>query len=627
LSGIEGARKGVRQSACLSCSTKAENKRDLTMNSGDPLVAAICGRYGNDQYRLMDILADVQCARRCIDGAALDALAAALRISRVQVEGAATFYGFLSAKPAGACVIRLCDDVIDEMKGAEAVAAALASELQIGFGETTPDGRFSLARTACIGMSDQAPAALVDDLVVTQLRPGAAREMIRALAARGEGTDVRTLLNRPYGDGNNAHDLVRSMVVNNLRLSGQVLFAEMERGAALRKALAINPAEVIREVKTSRLRGRGGAGFPTGMKWEYTRASKGSQRFLIANADEGEPGTFKDRVLLTERPDLLFEGMTVGGYAIGADSGILYLRGEYAYLREFLESVLTARRGAGLLGRDILGKKGFHFDVRIQMGAGAYVCGEETALINSCEGKRGDPRTRPPFPVQEGYLGKPTCVNNVETLCCAARVLDMGSGWFSAIGTSGSTGTKLLSVAGDCSRPGVFELPLGTTLRAALKLAGAESPIAVQVGGPSGQMVGPADFDRGLSFDDLSTGGAVTAFGPGRDVLAIASKYMEFFVHESCGFCVPCRVGNVLLKERLDRIRDGRGRPSDLDYLKELGETVTIASRCGLGQSSPRPVLTTLQKFRPEYERRCDPSRDGDDVGFDLEAALAGARR
>jgi [NiFe] hydrogenase diaphorase moiety large subunit len=592
-----------------------------------PSIAAICSTHGNDRFRLMDIILDVQRDYRGIDGEAMEVIAGALGIARVQVEGVVSFYGFLAGRPMGSYVIRLCNDVIDEMKGAPEVAVALQDELGIRFGETTRDGLFSLEYTSCIGMCDQAPGALVNGAVVTNLHAGAARELVRALREQHPQGDLRRLLNRAYGDGNNAHDLVRSMVVNNLRLPGKVLFAEMARGAALSKALAITPAEVIRELKTSRLRGRGGAGFPTGMKWEYTRAAKGSQRYLIANADEGEPGTFKDRVLLTERPDLLFEGMTVGGYAIGADSGLLYLRAEYAYLRPFLEHILETRRSAGLLGRNILGKPGFGFDIRIQMGAGAYICGEETALISSCEGLRGDPRTRPPFPVQEGYLGKPTCVNNVETLCCAARILEMGAGWFSAIGTGGSTGTKLLSVSGDCARPGVFELPLGTSLRTVFALCGAEDPIAVQVGGPSGQMVNPSDFDRTISFDDLSTGGAVTVFGRGRDVLAIASKFMEFFVHESCGYCTPCRVGNVLLKERLDTIIGGRGEAADLDYLQELGETVKLTSRCGLGQSSPHPVLSTLAKFRPEYERRLVASSDGRNAAFDLDAALAEAKR
>ncbi len=228
------------------------------------------------------------------------------------------------------------------------------------------------------------------------------------------------------------------MVNNNIRRKGEVIFAEMQPGEGMKKALGMSPVEVIREVKTARLRGRGGAGFPTGMKWEFTRATNGAKRFVLCNADEGEPGTFKDRVILTECPDLMFEGMTIAGYAIGAELGILYLRAEYAYLLPYLEDVLNRRRSTGLLGKNVCGKNGFNYDIRIQMGAGAYVCGEETALISSCEGERGDPKNRPPFPAQKGYRGAPSTVNNVETLCCVARIMEKGAAWFSQLGTTDS---------------------------------------------------------------------------------------------------------------------------------------------------------------------------------------------
>ena len=428
-------------------------------------------------------------------------------------------------------------------------------------------------------------------------------------------------------DRNNAHELVRSPVRNNIRRDGEVLFGRMRRGAALERLHTTSPAEVIRQIKTSRLRGRGGAGFPTGIKWEFTRAAGGDQRYLICNADEGEPGTFKDRVILTERPDLLFEGMTVAAYAIGATEGILYLRAEYDYLRPFLEHVLEERRQAGLLGQMICGKGGFDVDIRIQMGAGAYICGEETALIQSAEGLRGDPRNRPPFPAQQGYLGKPTSVNNVETLCCAARILERGSSWFSAMGTPGSAGTKLLSISGDCRAPGIYEVPFGVTLRDVFEMCDAESPVAAQVGGPSGQMVGENAFDRKICFDDLATGGALMIFGPRRDLLSVVSKFLAFFVHESCGYCTPCRVGNVLLKERVDKIIGGLGETADLDYLNELAMTVKTASRCGLGQTSPNPVLSTLENFQPIYTKLLRESGNGEQAGFDLDNALAEARQ
>ncbi len=595
--------------------------------TAETAVATICESFGHDRTRLLDILLAVQSRLGCLGDAAVDALAADLGMPRVEVAGVVSFYSFLTAKPRGRVVIRLCDDVPDRMLGADRVGSGLEEELGIHFGETTPDGLFTLEHASCIGMSDQAPAALFNDVVVPNLGPGAARRLVSEIRQQPEASDLRRLLVREYGDGQNAHDLVRSGVKNNLRRAGEVIFAERAANAGLAKALAMTPAEVIRQVKTSRLRGRGGAGFPTGMKWEFTRAAAGDQRYLICNADEGEPGTFKDRVILTERPDLLFEGMTIAGYAIGASRGLLYLRGEYAYLRAYLEDVLARRRAAGHLGESICGRPGFDFDIRIQLGAGAYICGEETALISSCEGLRGDPKNRPPFPAQRGYLGKPTAVNNVETLCCVPRILERGAGWFAAIGSGKSTGTKLLSVSGDCTRRGVYEVPLGTRLATVLEMCGAEEPLAVQVGGPSGQMVGAADFAREICFDDLATGGALVVFGPGRDPLAIASQYLAFFIHESCGYCTPCRVGNVLLQERLDRILAGCGEAADLDYLGALAATVRTASRCGLGQTSPNPVLSTLRSFRPLYEARLTTPVEGRQAGFDLTARLAEAGR
>jgi [NiFe] hydrogenase diaphorase moiety large subunit len=586
-------------------------------------VAAICQGSDNDRTRLLDIVREVQARLGCVDDAAIDEIASRLSAPRVEVEGVVTFYSFLSKTPRGKVNIRLCNDVIDELKGAREIVESLEEELGIRFGETTPDGRFSLEYASCIGMSDQAPAALVNDLVVPRLGPGTAVRGVRILKEAESLDDLHRILIRDYGNGNNSHDLVRAAVDNDIRLRGGVLFGEGEPSAGLAKALAMSPAEVIRQIKTSRLRGRGGAGFPTGMKWEFTRAAGGEQRYLIGNADEGEPGTFKDRVILTELPHLLFEGMTIAGYALGASEGLLYLRGEYSHLRPFLESVLEQRRAAGLLGEDVLGERGFDFDIRIQMGAGAYICGEETALISSCEGLRGDPKNRPPFPARHGYLGKPTSVNNVETLCCVTRILEMGSGWFSSFGSDGSTGTKLLSISGDCTRPGVYEVPFGVTLREVFEMCGADDPLAAQVGGPSGQMVGEEDYDRTICFDDLATGGALMIFRRNRNIVEIVSRFLRFFVHESCGFCAPCRVGNVLLKEKVDAILAGNGEPADLDYLEELATSIKTASRCGLGQTSPNPVLSTLKNFRSAYESLLTEVADGHQPGFDIRKALA----
>ncbi|MBD3316712.1 MAG: NADH:ubiquinone oxidoreductase, partial [Chitinivibrionales bacterium] len=501
-------------------------------------------------------------------------------------------------------VIRLCDDIIHVFKGMLEIIEAFKSELGVGLGEDTPDGVFSLRRVPHIGMSDQAPAALINDIVVTNLTP----EKVPVIVDRLRANQGAAALVKSYGDGNNAHPLVRAMVNNNIRARGEVLLSEFSGGSALAKAMAKSPRQIIAILNDAQLRGRGGAGFPAGMKWEFTRRAQADRRYVICNGDEGEPGSFKDRVLLTEYPQLMFEGMTIAGYAVGATKGILYLRHEYAYLLRYLQSILDERRRCGLLGVGLRGPKGFTFDIRIQLGAGAYICGEETSLIASCEGKRGDPKTRPPFPTKVGYRNKPTIVNNVETMCCAAKIVLNGPDWFKARGTPDSTGTKLLSVSGDCDAPGVYELPFGVPLGTVLERARARNPYIVQVGGPSGTMVPRNDFHRRIGFEDLPTGGAVTVFNRRRDPLEIVGAYLAFFIEESCGYCTPCRVGNVLLRDRIELIAGGKGEMADLEYLEDLGRMVKFASRCGLGQTSPNPVLTSLSSFRNVYEQRCSPA-------------------
>lgn len=584
-------------------------------------VKDICRQFGNDRTRMMDIVRSVQNKFGCVSSDAMVEIAKSVNTHRIEVEGVVSFYSFLSKKLKGQIVIRLCNDVVDKMFGMDRVAEAFSKELGIPFGETTSDGKISLEFTACIGMSDQAPAALVNEVIVPNLTTDSVREIVRILKETGDPKKLVKVL----GDGLNASPKIHTMVHNNLRKRGPVIFAPMKPGAAIENMLALSPSEVIRDMKTARLRGRGGAGFPTGLKWEFAKSAEGSSRFVICNADEGEPGTFKDRVILTECPGLLFEGMTVAGYAINADGGIVYLRGEYEYLLAHLEHVLNERRTSGLLGKDIKGKAGFNFDIRIQMGAGAYVCGEETALISSCEGARGEPRDRPPFPAQKGYLQSPTIVNNVETFCCAARIMERGAPWFAKIGSKASSGTKLFSVSGDCSAPGVYELPYGLTVSQLLAEVAGEGASAVQIGGPSGQCIGPDKFGKVICYDDLATGGAVVVFGKDRDILEIAKEYMEFFVDESCGWCTPCRVGNLLLKERLEKIVNGKGEPEDIGYLKELCSTIKTMSRCGLGQTSPNPILTTLENFPEIYQTRAKKAEGGLQPTFDLRAATTEA--
>ena len=378
--------------------------------------------------------------------------------------------------------------------------------------------------------------------------------------------------------------------------------ATVETGVGLRAALDLEPAEVVAALKTSGIKGRGGAGFPTGLKWELAAGAptENSRRYIVCNADEGEPGTFKDRVLLDEVPDLVFEGMTIAGYAIGATEGIVYLRAEYVYVLADLEECLARRRDAGLLGAGVLGHPEVTFDITIHLGSGAYVCGEETALIESLEGRRGEPRNRPPFPVVKGLHGAPTVVNNVETFAWAAAILAKGPDWFAHIGTDNSTGPKLLSVSGDVARPGVYEFPLGVSIAEVLAAAGADEAKAAIVGGAAGVCVPASDFGRAISYEDVSTGGSVIAIGPYRDLLEVAENLQWFFVNESCGQCTPCRVGNVKLLEGISMMRRGECTLTHLDDLIKLAGTMRVASKCGLGQASPNVFLSIIENYRSE---------------------------
>ncbi len=585
-------------------------------------IAKICAGLGNDPHRMLDILLAVQDADRWVSPDAMDAIAEAVGLTRIAVEGVASFYSFLSLAPKGRVAIRLCDDIVDRFSGLGAVVAAFEAELGVKLGQTSADGAFSLEVTPCIGMCDQAPAAMINDVVATHLTPARATEIARKLKqgiAPGEALVDGFAALSPY-------QRAKAMVEDNIRLPGAVLLGPVPTDAGLRTALALSRIEIIHAVEVSGLRGCGGAGYISERKWHFASIAPGEKRFIICNADEGEPGTFKDRVILTERPDLVFEGMTIGAKAVNAREGIIYLRGEYAYLRDHLDEVLAARRARGVLGRDILGQPGYDFDIRIQMGAGAYICGEEGAMISSCEGLPGEPKTRPPFPVTRGYLGYPTVVNNVETFAHAARILDHGAVWFHDIGTERSHGTKLFSISGDCARPGIYELPYGTPLRALLALAGASDAAAVQVGGPSGTMVGRDSFDRQLSFEDLATGGAVIVFNAHRNILEIVDYYMSFFVHESCGYCTPCRVGNVFLKKAIEKFRKGQANDDDITYLQDLSATIIETSRCGLGTTSPNPVLSSLKNFPLVYAALTKPTIDGVKATFSIQAALDGAR-
>jgi [NiFe] hydrogenase diaphorase moiety large subunit len=561
----------------------------------------------------MDILWDVQRCDGYIPVEAAQTIARWLGLSPEDVLETASFYHFFDTTPSGRYRIYLCNTVIAKMRGYQQVYEALERETGTRFGGPG-SADFGLFETACIGLSDHEPAMLIDDVVLTDLTPTSVADIISRLK---QGQSPAEIAN-PLGLSPSEVAYVDALTRTTVCRSGPVFFGdEIDYRALLDRCLALTPQDVITTITDSGLRGLGGAGFPTGIKWQSCRAADGDEKYIICNADEGEPGTFKDRIVLTRLPKQMFVGMIIAAHAVGAAQGIVYLRAEYAYLREYLEQQLAELRNEGLLGDG--------FDVRIQSGAGAYICGDESALIESCEGKRGTARLKPPFPVEYGFLGKPTVVNNVETLAAAARIMAMGADWFAAIGTSESKGTRLLSVSGDCAAPGIYEIEWGITLREVLEMVGAEDPRAVQISGPAGEMVSASvDADRRLAFEDISCGGSFMVFNPQRDLLGVVRDFMQFFVDESCGICVPCRVGNVVLRQKVDLVLAGRADQSDLDDMVQWGGVIAKTSRCGLGTTSPNPIVTTLAKFPEIYSDRLHEPAGDLLPSFDIGAALGG---
>lgn len=577
-------------------------------------ILSIIKKYRKDPFRLMDILLDIQEELGYIPEEFNQMIADELSLSRIVLEETISFYYFFSQKPMGKYTVYLNNSITAEMMLRDEVRKTLEEQSGITFGNISADGIIGLFETSCIGMNDQEPAAIINGNVFTNLTSFRVKEIMKDMR---EGKPVEEMHKKNYGDGNNSSDLVRAVVNNNIRRKGPILWDTYEPGEGLKMAISMKPGEVIEEIKNSNLKGRGGAGFPTGLKWELCTKAKEKKRYIFCNADEGEPGTFKDRVILTEMPEMVFEGMAVAAYAIGAKSGILYVRYEYKYLKKHLENAVDKLRKAKLLGKNIAGRQGFDFDIRIQYGAGAYICGEESALIESTEGKRGEPRDRPPFPVEKGYLDKPTVINNVETLAKVVKIIKKGSTWFAGFGTKESSGTKLLSISGDCRYPGVYEIEWGHSIYDILQMSGATNTQAVQIGGPSGILINPNQLPRKLGYEDLGTGGSLIIFDESRDLIReVVMNFTEFFIEESCGSCATCRNTPVLLKDKLQKILDGHGVVQDIDDLLEWSKNLKY-SRCGLGHTAANPIVTSIQNFRHLYEKLVQRDREFD-TGFNL---------
>ncbi len=478
--------------------------------------------------------------------------------------------------------------------------------------------------TGCFGFCEKGPIVKVmpDNTFYTQVKPEDAEDIVEEHVVKGRRVN-RLLYKDPTSKGeiedSSKMGFYKKQIRIALRNCGFINPESIDEYIAREGYLALGnvleeaaPEKIIDLVKASGLRGRGGAGFPAGLKWEFARNNKSDKKYVVCNADEGDPGAFMDRSILEGDPHTVLEAMAIIGYCIGADEGYIYIRAEYPLAIERLKIALKQAREYGLLGKDIMGT-GFNFDIGLKYGAGAFVCGEETALIHSMEGERGEPTLKPPFPAESGYLGKPTNVNNVETLANVPVIILKGAEWFSSIGTPKSTGTKVFALAGKINNVGLIEVPMGTTLREVIFEIGGgikdgKKFKAVQTGGPSGGCLTEKHLDTPIDYENLVANGSMMGSG-GMIVMdeddcmvSIARFYLDFTVEESCGKCSPCRIGNKRLYEMLDRICVGNGTEADLDRLRNLGEVIKDTSLCGLGQSSPNPVLSTLDNFMDEYQ-------------------------
>ena len=558
------------------------------------------------RHLLLPALHAVQRRVGWISEGALNYICRRLTIPPSEAYGVASFYALFSLERRPRSVAHVCDDVVCRVRGAREIGAGLEREL----GPEGADGLGGSAtwlRSPCLGLCERAPAVLVTRAGPTPLDRGVAPATPARVIELLRGGDAREGAAPLPQSGEAGLRLLRRVG----RVDPSSLDAYRAHGGfrALRRAIDIGADAVIREVIDSKLVGRGGAAFPTGRKWEAVARAAVRPHYLVCNADESEPGTFKDRVLMEEDPFGVVEAMTIAGLACGCERGYLYVRGEYPLAAERLAAAVDAARTRGYLGADVMGH-GFRFDIEIRRGAGAYICGEETALFNSIEGFRGEPRNKPPFPTAVGLFGKPTVVNNVETLANVLEIVGEGGPAFAAVGTPGSTGTKLFCVSGHVARPGLYEVPLGTTLRALLERAGGvpggRALRAVLLGGAAGTFVTPREIDVPLTFEGTRAIGAslgsgvVVALDDTADLWDIVLRIAAFFRDESCGQCVPCRVGTVRQEEALRRLARGgesRGARDELALLEEIGQAMRDASICGLGQTAAGAAYSALTKL------------------------------
>ena len=566
----------------------------------DTTVDDAVARHGRNPDATLPVLQDVQAANHgSLSKPVLGAAADALRVNDARVYGVGSFYSLFSTQPRTDKVVHVCDGPACMLRGAEFLRGLIRA--------AATGGEWAVERCSCLGLCDCAPAALRGEEPCGPVLPDQAADLLNG-----------NLCGRVPCYAEPLPGEVRVTMARIGQVDPESGDSAIGAGAyrALDAALANPPAAVLDAVDRSGLRGCGGAGFPTGRKWRMVAQVPGREKYVVCNADESEPGTFKDRVLMQGDPHLLLEGMALAGYAVGAGEGIIYIRGEYGWLARRLKLAIVQAEERGWLGRDIRGS-GFSFRVHVHRGAGAYICGEETALLESMEGKRGEPRVRPPYPTTHGYHGKPTLVNNVETLCLVPPILARGADWFRSLGTPASPGTKVFTVTGCVNRPGAFEAPLGITLRQVIEqfgggLYGGSRFKAALTGGAAGLLVPaslldvPIDFDSGKQGVALGSG-AMVILDESVHVPTLLAWLLHFFEVESCGKCTPCREGTREVRLICERIAGGVARTEDLADLRRLARLMSATSLCGLGQSVAWPVESALRLFADEFDRNRAP--------------------
>jgi len=559
-------------------------------------------KKNNDPDYLLQHLIEIQYQYHHISDSSIHQLSDKTGLSETHIRAVISFYSFLSLEYEGHYRILFSDNYTDRIGDNQRLLKLLKDQLQ--------DMPVYIDTTSCTGLCDQGPGLLVNGMAINYIDEKRIEQIAELIRSDQPVSDWPTSL---------------FTIEDNIQRRDFQLEQEMVNGQGLQKALELGADKTLEELDASGLRGRGGAGFKTASKWTFCKQNESDQHYVVCNADEGEPGTFKDRVLLNTYAEDVIEGMTICASVIGAEQGLIYLRGEYRYLLEPLQNTLNRLRREKKLGKNILGQKGLHFDIDIHLGAGAYICGEESALIESLEGKRGIPRIRPPFPVQQGYKNKPTVVNNVETFWSVSHILKQGAQWFNRSGTDLSPGTRLISISGDCQRPGIYEYPFGVSLRQILQDCGALEAQAVQMAGAAGNTVLAKDFDRCMSFEDLATGGSFMVIGPQRKLIDLLDNFATFFRHESCGFCTPCRVGSQLIEEIIQRFKNKHGSQVDLQQLRDIARIMQETSFCGLGSTAPMSFIDALEQS-PDMFIALMGTEDTNPV-FDLEQATSEYKR